>query len=140
MKGLNPSNAAAIHNLCGKFLKDNADILARPISQLRKLSIRPNTFPRSCKIVKLKPFFKNGSKTDPQIYHSISLLPLLSEIIGRIVHDQTQEFLSKNKILYRFTYFNLVFFKKSFSTNICLGHLTDKITTRFEIELWNDCD
>ena len=31
---------------------------------------------------------------DPQNYCPISLLPLLSKIIERIVHDQTEEFLS----------------------------------------------
>ena len=64
-------------NLFGKFLKDDADILARPISQLRNLSIKLNSFPRSCKIAKIKPLFKKGSKSDPQNYRSISLLPIL---------------------------------------------------------------
>ena len=33
LKGLNPSKAAGIDNLSGKFLKDGAHVLARPISQ-----------------------------------------------------------------------------------------------------------
>ena len=89
LKGLNPSKAAGIDNLSGKFLKDGAHVLARPMSQLCNLSIKLNSFPRSCKITKVKPLFKKGSKTDPQNYHPISLLPLLSKIIERIVHDQT---------------------------------------------------
>ena len=128
LKGLNPSKAVGIDNVSGKFLKDGADILARPISQLCNLSIKLNSFPRSCKIAKVKPLFKTGSKTDPQIYRPISLLPILSTIIERIIHDQTQEFLSKNKILYRFQ----SGFQKHCSNNTCLGHLTDKITTGFE--------
>ena len=32
LKGLNPSKAAGIDNLLGKFLKDDAHVLARPIS------------------------------------------------------------------------------------------------------------
>ena len=102
LKGLNPSKAAGIDNLSGKFLKDGADILARPISQLCNLSIKLNSFPRSCEIAKVKSLFKKGSKTDPQNYRPISLLSILSKMIERIIHDQTQEFLSKNKILYRF--------------------------------------
>ena len=46
----------------------------------------------------------------------------------RIIYDQTQEFLSKNKIIYRFQ----PSFQKNYSTNTCLGHLTGEITTRFE--------
>ena len=75
LKGLNPSKAAGIDNLSGKFLKDGADILARPISQLCNLSIKLNLFPRSRKIAKVKPLFKKGSKTDPENYRPISLLP-----------------------------------------------------------------
>ena len=65
LKGLNPSMAAGIDNLSGKFLKDGAHVLARPISQLCNLSIKLNSFPRSCKIAKVKPLFKKGSKTNP---------------------------------------------------------------------------
>ena len=128
LKDLNPSKVAGIDNLSSKFLKDGTDILARPISQFCHLSIKLNSFPRSCKIAKVKPLFKKGPKTDPQNYCPISLLPILSKIIERIIHDQTQEFLSKNKILYRFQ----SGFQKNYSTNTCLRHLTDKITTRFE--------
>ena len=84
LKGLNPSKAAGIDNVYGKFLKDGADIL--PISQLCNLPIELNLFPRSCKI-------------DPQNYRPISLLLILSKIIERIIRDETQEFLSKSKIL-----------------------------------------
>ena len=102
LKGLKPSKAAGIDDLSSKFLKDGAHVLARPISQLCNLSIKLNSFPKSCKIAKVKPLFKKDSKTDPQNYRPISLLPLLSKIIERIVHDQTKEFLSRNKLLYRF--------------------------------------
>ena len=102
LKGLNPSKAADIVNLSRKFLKDDAYILARPISQLYNLSIKLNLFPRSCKIAKVKPLFKKGSKTDPKNYRPISLLPILSKTIERIIPEQTQELLSKSKILYRF--------------------------------------
>ena len=110
MKGLNPYKAAGTDNLSGKFLKDDAHVLAQPISQLCNLSIKLNSFPRSCKIAKVKPIFKKGSKTDPQNYRPILLLPLLPKIIERIQSG----------------------FRKNYSTNTCLGHLTDKITAGFE--------
>ena len=102
LKGLNPSIAAGIDKLSGKFLKDGAHVLSRPISTACNLFIKLNSFPRSCKIVKVKPLFQKGSNTNPQNYCPTSLLPLLSKIIERIGHDQTEEFLSKNKLLQRF--------------------------------------
>ena len=99
---LNPSKAAGNVNLSRKLLKDGADILARPILQLCNHPIKLNLFPRSCKIVKIKPLSKKGSKIDPQNYRPISLLPILSKIVETVIHDQTQELSSKSKILYRF--------------------------------------
>ena len=69
-----------------------------------------------------------------QNYRPISLLPLLSKFIERIIHDQTEGFLSKNKLLHRFQ----SGFWKIYSTNTCLGHLTDKITTGFEESLFTE--
>ena len=61
------SKAADIDNLLGKFLKDGAEILATPISQIYSLYIKFYSFPSSCKIAKLKPLFKKGVKTEPKI-------------------------------------------------------------------------
>ena len=113
LKDLNPSKGAGIDNLSGKFLKDGAHVLAQPISQLL-------------------PLFKKDSNADPQNYPIISLLPLLSKIIERIVNDQTEEFLCKNKLLCKFQ----LGFQKNYSTHTCYGHLTDKITTGFKKNLF----
>ena len=83
-------------------------LLLIPIFSMNEL----NLFSRSCKIAKVKLLFKKGPKTAPQNYCRISLLPKSSKIIERIIHDQRQEFLSKNKILYRFH--SIWFLKKLF--------------------------
>ena len=87
-----------------------------------------NSFLRSWKMTKLKPFFKKRLKESSSKLLPISLLPLLSKILEKIVHDQPEEFLCKNKILYRI----LFGLRKNYSTNTCLGYLTDKITTGFD--------
>ena len=83
-----------------KFLKDKARILAKLISELYNLSMTFRNFPDACKISKLKPLFKKVSKADPLNYTPISLIPLLSKAFGRIVLDQTNDFLNHNNILY----------------------------------------
>ena len=72
-----------------------------------------------------------GSATLPKNYHSVSLLPLISKIIAKVIHDQTQTFLDENKILYRFQ----SGFRKHFSTDSCLSCLKNKIATGFESSL-----
>ena len=78
------------------------------------------------------PLYKKGCKTDPQNYRPISLLPLISKIIEKIVHNQTQSFLDENNILYNFQ----SGFRKKFSTDTCLGFLNDKISKGFDSGLY----
>ena len=99
-----------------------------PITQLCNLSISSGRFPDACKIAKLKPLFKKGSKTDPKNYRPIPLLPLILKVLERIVHEQSMEFLDKDNILYKFQ----SGFVKNHSTDFCLSYLTDKISNRFD--------
>ena len=77
LKVLNPSKAPDIDNLSGKLLEDGPQVLAQPISQLCNLSTKLNSFPRKCKIAKIKPLFKKDCETGPQCYHPILLLPII---------------------------------------------------------------
>ena len=128
LQQLNPHKSAGIDNLTGKFLKEGAPVLAAPITNLINLSISLSSFPDDCKIAKLKPLYKKEAKTKPKNYRPISLLPLISKIIERIIHDQTQVFLDENKIL--FTYQSG--FRKHYSTDTCLSYLTDRVRNGFE--------
>ena len=49
MQNMDVSKAVGIDNLSGKFLKDGAEILAKPLSEICNLSITSNTFPNACK-------------------------------------------------------------------------------------------
>ena len=122
------SKAAGIDNLSGKFLKDGAEILAKPLSEICNLSITSRTFPNACKVAKLKPIFKKGKKTDPSNYRPISLLPLISKVLERVIHDQTNAFLKGNNLLYNYQ----SGFRTNHSTNLCLSFLTDKILKGFD--------
>ena len=101
-KNFDENKAPGIDDLSGVFLRNGASLLVTPIKQLYNLSISSDRFPDAYKIVKLKPLFKKGSKTDPRNYHPISFLPLMSKVLERIVHEQTMwSFLTSN-ILYKF--------------------------------------
>ena len=125
---MDENKAVGLDNLSGKFLKHGATVLAKTISQICNLSIKYSIFPSECKIAKLKPLFKKGPKTDPQNHRPISLLPLVSKIIEKVIHDQTQSFLDKNDIIYR----DQSGFRKFFSTDSCLSYLNNKVATGFD--------
>ena len=133
LKNLDVTKATGIDNIAAIFLKDGAEILASPpIAQLCNLSISTSTFPDDCKTAKLVPIYKKGCKTDPKNYRPISLLPLISKVIEKVIHDQTQSFLDENNILYDYQ----SGFRKKYSTESCLSFLTDKISKGFDSGLY----
>ena len=78
---LDVSKGPGMDEISPRFLKDGTEVLAKPIRDIINLSIKLSTFPDKCKIAKLTPLFKKGSKTDPKNYRPISLLPLISKLI-----------------------------------------------------------
>ena len=120
---LDVSKAPAIDEISPRFLKDGAKVLAKPNCDIINVSIKLSTFADKCKVAKLKPLFKKGSKTDPKNHRPISLLPLISTLIEKAIHIQTQEYLDKNGLIYKFQ----SGFRKNFSTDSCLVQLTDYI-------------
>ena len=128
LKSFDESKAPGIDDLSGIFLKAGDSLLATPVTQLCNLSISSGRFPDACKIAKLKPLFKKGSKTDPRNYRPISLLALMSKELERIVHEQTIDFLDKHNILCKFQ----SGFGKDNSTDFRLSYVTDKITKGFD--------
>ena len=132
LKDIDPTKAAGMDNISGRFIKDAAPVLAKPITQLCNLSIKLSSFPTRCKIAKIKPIYKKGSKIDPQNYRPISLLPLISKIFEKVIHDQTQNYITKNKILYALQ----SGFRSKYSTNSCLVYLTNLISEGFDTGLY----
>ena len=61
------------------------------------------------------------------------LWPLISKIIEKVVHDQTNELFSDNKILCNCQ----SGFRNNHSTNLCLSFLTDKFLKSFDEGLLN---
>ena len=118
---INTSKATGLDNIAGRFLKDGATTLAKPITELCNLSILQSKFPDGCKQAKLKPLFKKGAKDDPKNYRPISLLPQLSKIIEKVIHGQVQKYLDEKKILYRYQ----SGFRAHHSTDTCLSYLSD---------------
>ena len=102
LRDIGNSKAAGIERLLGRFLKDGADVLAKPVTDICNLSIPLNKFPGAFKLAKVKPIFKKDRKTNVSNYRPISLLPILSKVIEKVVHEQTTKFLNDNNTFYKY--------------------------------------
>ena len=128
MRDIDNSKAAGIDRLSGRFLKDGANALVKPIKDICNLSISLNKSPSAFKLAKVKPIFKKGWKTNVSNYRLISLLTILSKVIEKVVHKQTINFLNDNNICYKYQ----SGFRNNHSADLFLLFLNDKILKGFD--------
>ena len=117
LKNAKVSKAAGLANLPGRFLKDGAEVLAKFIIDICNLSITSGKFPDSCKLIKLKSIYKKGSLTEASNCRFISLLPLISKVIKKVIHYQASALLNSRNLLYNYQFG----FRKNHSTDFCLS-------------------
>ena len=85
-------------------------------------------FPQDCKTAKLSPQYKRGSCTEAKNFRPISLLPILSKLIEKTIHDQVQNHCTEHNIFFAFQ----SGFCGKYSIDTCLTYLHDKILKGFD--------
>ena len=91
--------STGVDNMCIRLLKLAAPIICHPLAYICNLSLFTSKFPSRWKVAKVTPIYKDGDKSDVNNYRPISVLPILSKILERAVHDQLYNYLSCNNIL-----------------------------------------
>ena len=81
---MDPNNAYGIDKIPRRFLKDGAELLAEPLCKIINLSWS-SKFSLMRQTAKVKPVYKKGKNAEPKNYRIVSLLPILSKIIERVV-------------------------------------------------------
>ena len=127
LRDIDTSKAASIDRLPGRFLNDDANVLAKAVTDICNLFISLNKFPSAFKLAKVKPIFKKGQKTNVSNYRPISLLPILSKVIEKVVREQRTKFLNDSNIFYKYQ----SGFKNKHSTDLFLSFFNDKMFERF---------
>ncbi|XP_065067272.1 uncharacterized protein LOC135692865 [Rhopilema esculentum] len=98
-----PSNkATGADNIDIKSLKIVADIVSPSIASILNLSIASAQFPSIWKSSLITPVFKAGAKTAIGNYRPVSVLPLLSKLMEKVVNSQVAHYLKDNNILTKF--------------------------------------
>lgn len=106
------------------LLKKIIYCLASPLVHICNLSLSTGIFPDSLKIAKVIPIYKKDDLTQIKNYRPISLLPVISKILEKIVYKRLYSFLQENNTLIC----NQFGFRKGFSTDYALIQSCDKIT------------
>ena len=74
--------------------------------------------------MKITPVFKANDIQDLNSYRSISILPFLSKILGKVVFKGTMDFVTKSSILYDKQFV----FRQKHSTDMALFETVDPIS------------
>jgi hypothetical protein len=70
--------------------------ISNPIKILVNKSIESSIFPENIKAAQVSPLFRKNNSLDKGNYKPVSVLPCISKIYERAIHDQLMDFLEKN--------------------------------------------
>ena len=85
-------------------------------------------FPLAWKEAKVIPLHKNGPKSDKNNYRPISVLPVLSKVFERHLHNSLYDYLKKNNLFYKLQ----SGFRKQYSTETALINIVDRMLTNLD--------
>ena len=92
--------ASGIDELSAEVLKISVLAIVPYLQKFINQTFSKGEFPDCLKNAKVIPLLKSGSKTDVDNYRSISLLPVLSKVLEKIMCNRLIKLLDKNDILY----------------------------------------
>ena len=99
LKSIKRKKATGLDNLPAGLLKNSAEQISAPLTYLINLSLTTGVFPTDWKAAKVMPLHKSVPFSNFDNYRPISILPVLSKIIEKIIHHQVMLFLNENHLL-----------------------------------------
>lgn len=129
---LQRNKAAGIDCLPPNLLKDCAQVIANPISHIINLSLNTSTVPTVWKSAKITPTFKSGNPELVANYRPISVLPILSKLMERAVHNQLYAYMESNRLFYDCQYG----FRKKRSTKLATTLFCDTVRNTLRMAVW----
>ena len=94
LKQLRTNKAIGLDNISARLLKDSASVISKSLTNLFNQSLVTRSFPSLWKFGKVSAVFKKGDRCDPNNYKPITVLPTLSKILEKAVHNQLYYFFS----------------------------------------------
>ena len=129
IKSLKNSHSKGHDGLSANTVKDYlGDLLSAPLCMIFNRSIEDGIVPDDLKLAKIIPIYKSDDKRTVSNYRPISILPVFSKILERLIYNRLLDFINKFDILSNSQYG----FRKNISTSLALIDLMDRISTSIE--------
>ena len=96
---MNNSDACGSDGIPLRFLNDSLPVIVFYLTIIMNTSIVTGIFPTAWKSSVVVPILKTGDVNDASNYRPISLLPVLSKVLEKIVSSQLSQHLESNQLL-----------------------------------------
>ena len=99
IRNMSTSKATGLDNVSCKILKLGRPAIVSSLTYLINFSLSNGVFPSAWKEAKVFPLHKGGDVDSTNNYRPISILPVVSKIIERAVHNHVYSYVTQNCIL-----------------------------------------
>ena len=124
IKDINPNKSPGPDCLDPSVVKQTAGPLPPTLSYIFNISMQSGRVPDQLKIAKVLPIFKADDNRKFSNYCPISILPIFSKILERVVYVRLMKYLTKHNILSN----NQFGFRKNHSTFMAVLDLIDNLS------------
>ena len=121
-------SSAGWDSISSRIVKTTYSLFLTPLTYIMNISLLKGVVPSELKIAKVIPLFKSGDPTKFSNYRPVSVLPVFSKILERLMYTRLLSFINKNKLLYKFQFG----FREDHSPQLALIYLIDKISNALE--------
>lgn len=128
ISNLKPESAAGWDKIPTSFLKMAKPVFVPLLTSLGNLIIEQGIFPRDLKRSIIHPIYKGGDRGDINNYRPISVLPVISKIMEKLINSRLLGFLNTFSILSK----NQYGFRTGISTENAISDLTRNVTTHLD--------
>ena len=119
---------AGIDGINSKIFKLTYKPILPKLCYFFNLCLATGTFPKQLKIAVVKPIFKNGDCDCLSNYRPISILPIISKVLEKLIYTQMINFINEENIISK----NQFGFRKNHSTYMPIMLIQDYITKALE--------
>lgn len=88
IKDLDANSSSGIDKISIKIIKNLQNLISNVLAKCFNKHMTDGEFPDSLKVAKVTPIYKSGPKTDPGNYRPISVLPVMSKILEKLIHSR----------------------------------------------------
>ena len=125
---MKPKKSAGPDNISSQLVKQLASSIKQPISEIINKSLQTGKIPKAWKLAKIVPIYKSKQKNLMCNYRPISLLPTLSKVLEKVVHNRLYTFCMKQNVLYE----NQFGFRKGHSTEHAILNFVAKVVNAMD--------